>query len=214
MTQLSELAQTLVDLQEAEVKRIVKEKLEGGEPAQAILAECRQGMSEVGKRFEEGIYFIPELLFAGSIMKQVMTELTPLLKEAQEAESAKTATVVIGTVRDDIHDIGKDIVTMMLQGTGFDVIDLGVNVAPEKFVETVQERNACIVGMSVFLTSCCRHVADTVEALKNAGLREKVNVMVGGAAASDMVAERTGCDFYGQTAVDATNHALAIARAG
>lgn len=211
MAELSDLAQAISDIKEPEVLKLVNDKRVAGIPAQAILAECRAGMTIVGKRFEEGKYFIPELIFAGTIMKQVMNDLLPLLKDEQE-ETTEAATVVIGTVRDDIHDIGKDIVTMMLQGTGFRVVDLGVNVTPEKFAEATKENGARVVGMSVFLTSCCRFISETVEALKRAGLRDKVSIMIGGAAASDMVAERTGCDAYGETAVDAVNHAVAFTK--
>lgn len=213
MGEQSELAGAISALKEDEVLKLVTQKLEAGEAAAALLAQCREGMTAVGKRFEEGKYFIPELIFAGSIMKKVMTDLLPRLKESREAES-ETATVVIGTVRDDIHDIGKDIVTMMLQGTGFRVVDLGVNVPPEKFVEAAKENDAAVVGMSVFMTSCCRFITETVEALEQAGLRNRVSVMIGGAAASDMVAERTGCDYYGETAVDGVNHAVAAVKAG
>ena len=209
MGELSELAQAICDMKEPETMALVDEALKSGMDAPDILAACREGMAIVGKRFEEGKYFIPELIFAGMIMQGVMKKLQPHLKEKEESIAGK-ATVVIGTVRDDIHDIGKDIVTMMLRGTGFHVVDLGVNVTPKAFVEAVQANNAAVVGMSVFLTSCCRHVSETVNALKEAGLREKVSVMIGGAAASDMVAERTGCDAFGATAVDAVSHAVAF----
>lgn len=213
MAEQSALATAISTLKEEEVLNLVKQKLEAGEDASAILAECREGMTIVGSQFEEGKFFIPELIFAGSIMKKVMGDLLPRLKDSQK-EDSETATVVIGTVRDDIHDIGKDIVGMMLQGTGFRVVDLGVNVTPEQFVEAAKENNAAVIGMSVFLTSCCRVLGETVEVLKKEGLREKISVMIGGAAASDLVAERTGCDFYGETAMDGVNHAVARVKAG
>ncbi len=202
MAEQGDLAKAMSDLKETDVHALVKEKMDGGVPAAEILAQCREGLAQLGKRFEEGDCYIPELMYGGQIMKKVMEALGPALTESATPE-AKAATVVIGTVRNDIHDIGKDIVVLMLQGSGLNVVDLGVNVAPEKFVEAVRENDAGLVGMSVFLTSCCKSIAETVEAIKNAALRDKVSIMIGGAAASDMVSERTGCDYYGETAVDA-----------
>jgi len=207
----SDLAQAMSNLKEAEVQALVKRKLQAGVPAAEILAQCREGLAELGRRFQEGEYYIPELVYGGEIMKKLMRDLGPSLKELPTAR-AEAETVVIGTVRRDIHDIGKDIVALMLRGSGFRVIDLGVDVPAERFVEAIRKGNASVAGMSVFLTSCCRSIEETVEAIRGAGLREKVSVMIGGAAASDMVAEKTGCDYYGETAVDAVNYVSAVAK--
>ena len=212
MVEQGDLAKAMSDLKEADVHALVKQKLSEGVSAADIVAQCRDGLAELGQRFERGDYYIPELMYGGEIMKKVMKELGPALKESA-SPGAKAATVVMGTVRHDIHDIGKDIVVLMLQGSGLNVVDLGVNVAPEKFVAAVRENGASVVGMSVFLTSCCKSIGETVEAIRNAALRDKVSIMIGGAAASDMVSERTGCDFYGQTAVDAVSFAAKAGKA-
>lgn len=212
MADLRDLKQAMSDLKEDQVYALVKEKLEAGIPATEILAGCREGLAELGKRFENGECYIPELMFGGVIMKKVVGELSPMLEETETPEG-KAATIVIGTVHRDIHDIGKDIVVLMLRGSGFNVIDLGVNVSPDKFLEAVKENNASVVGMSVFLTTCCRFIGETVEAFKEANLRDNVSIMIGGAAASDMVSERTGCDFYGETAVDAVAYATKVTKA-
>lgn len=212
MDKEGDLAQAMANLKEAEVHALVKQKLAGDVPATEILAQCREGLAEVGRRFEVGECYIPELMYAGIVMKKVVEGLEPMLEKSPDSEG-EAGTVVIGTVRSDIHDIGKDIVVLMLRGSGFRVIDLGVNVPPEKFVEAIKEGNAAVIGMSVFLTSCCKFITETVEAIRKAGLREKVSVMIGGAAASDMVSERTGCDYYGETAVDAVSHATTVAKA-
>ena len=211
MDKLSSLTEAISNLNEAEVEHLVRERLDAGVPAVDILADCRAGMAVVGSRFEKGEYFIPELMFAGTIMKGVMADLEPMLKQLR-ASREEAASVVIGTVRHDIHDIGKDVVVIMLQGTGFDVVDLGVDVSPQRFVESTKESHASVLGMSVFLTSCCKFVAETVDAVKQAGLRDRVSIMIGGAAASGMVAERTGCDYYGETAVDAVNYASKVVK--
>jgi len=142
-----------------------------------------------------------------------MAQLAPLLKKATKAKAkAGAKQIVMATVRGDIHDIGKDIVVLMLRGAGYEVTDLGVDVKPEEIVAAVKKSKAFMVGLSVFLTTCCKALEDTAVALKKAGLREGVKIMIGGAAASDLVAQRTGCDSYGATAVDAV--ALANAAAG
>ncbi len=205
------LAQALSDLKEAEVKALVAQMIEDKTPAVEIVDQCREGMGELGKRFEIGKAFIPELILAGRIMENVMEELKPLLKDDSGLES-KSGCIVMGTVQNDIHNIGKDIVVMMLRGSGFEVVDLGVNVPPEKFVQAIQDNNPILVGMSVLLTSCYKSITATVEAIKQAGLREKVSIMLGGAAASARLSEMTGCDCYGATSVDAVNYASQLAR--
>jgi len=213
MGEIRDLKQAMSDLKEAEVYALVKEKLDAGVPATEILAYCREGLAELGKRFGQGECYIPELMYGGVIMKKVVDDLSPMLKESQVSDT-KAATAVIGTVHRDIHDIGKDIVVLMLRGSGFNVVDLGVDVPPQKFVEAVKESDASVVGMSVFLTTCCKFIAETVDAIKEENLRDKVSIMIGGAAASDMVSERTGCDYYGETAVDAVTHATAATKSG
>lgn len=208
MAEVSSLAEAIAQCQEDRVKQLIREKLEAGESANDIVAECNRGMVELGNRFARDECFIPDLMFGGMIMKGVMAELGPKLAESQAARRVGTA--VMGSVRHDVHDIGKDIVIMMLRGSGFEVVDLGVDVPPEKFVEAIRRHQPSVVGMSVLLTTCYKSVVATMEAIREAGLRDQVSVMVGGAAASQMLAENAGCDFYGKTAVDGLKHACQV----
>ncbi|MBN2476437.1 MAG: cobalamin-dependent protein [Pirellulales bacterium] len=205
MSEDHSLADALAGCSEDKVKALVKERLDAGVPAAQIVAECNRGMAELGERFARGECFIPELMFGGMIMKSVVGELAPLLEGEAEVESG--GKIVMGSVHHDVHDIGKDIVILMLRGMGFEVIDLGVDVPPEKFVEAVRQHQPAVVGMSVLLTTCFKSVVATVEAIREAGLRESVSLMVGGAAASDLLRESAGCDFYGKTAVDGAKFA-------
>lgn len=206
MTEENNLADAVSACREDRVKALVQEKLEAGVPVVDIVAECNRGMIELGNRFGREECFLPDLMFGGMIMKSVMAELAPKLESVETAAETK-ATAVIGTVQYDVHDIGKDILIMMLRGVGFEVIDLGVDVPPEKFVEAIRQHNPAVVGMSVLLTTCFKSVLATAEAIRDAGLRDQINLMVGGAAASDLLRENAGCDFYGKTAVDGMNYA-------
>jgi 5-methyltetrahydrofolate--homocysteine methyltransferase len=206
------LAEALAACQEGRVNQLVKERLAANVPPAEILAECNRGMSELGKRFADGDCFIPELMMGGMIMKGVTAELKPRLEEVQTSESV--GTVVLGSVRHDVHDIGKDIVVMMLRGVGFEVVDLGVDVPPEKFVEAIQQHKPQVVGMSVLLTTCYQSVSKTVDAIRDAGCRDGLSIMVGGAAASQLLSENAGCDFYGKTAVDGMNFASQVVGIG
>ncbi|NQT13698.1 MAG: cobalamin B12-binding domain-containing protein [Planctomycetes bacterium] len=214
MTEAHGLAEAISLCQEDTVKKLLKEKLEAGVPAAEIVVECNQGMVELGNRFGREECFIPDLMFGGMIMKGVMAELGPMLSPGDVPAAEAKAKVVMGTVQHDVHDIGKDIVIMMLRGVGFEVIDLGIDVAPEKYVEAVREHDPAVVGISLLLTTCFGSVTATVDALREAGLREKVAIMVGGAAASELLRENTGCDFYGKSAVDGLNYACQVADVG
>ena len=209
MAQQESLSQAMANLAEEEVKKLIKEKIEAGVPALEILKECQTGMIEVGNRYQKDEYFVAELVYAGEIMKEITADLEPLLEGAPEAETT-VGKVVIGTVKGDIHDIGKDIVVIMLRGAGFDVIDLGVDVPPQKFVEAIEESGAPVVGMSVFLTMAYEAAAETVNAIKDAGLRDKVSIMIGGGPVTELVREKTGCDFYGKDAATGVNYALKV----
>ncbi len=212
MTQENSLAEALAQCQEDKVKALLKQRLDAGTAATDIVAECNQGMAELGQRFAQGQCFIPELMFGGMIMKGVMAELGHLLG-ASEAEQS-IGTVVMGTVQHDVHDIGKDIAIMMLRGVGFNVIDLGVDVPPDKWVETIKQHKPSVVGMSVLLTPCYKSVIATMDAIREAGLRDDVSIMVGGAAASELLSENAGCDFYGETAVDGMKYASKVVGVG
>jgi len=208
MSSSTTLAEALANCQAEAALEMVRSQLAAGTPASQIVAECNRGMSLLGERFAKGECFIPELMFGGMIMKQVLAELGPHL--AQEQQGPSVGKAVIGTVQHDVHDIGKDILIMMLRGVGFEVVDLGVDVPPEKFVEAVRQHQPQVVGMSILLTTCFKSVASTVEALRAAGLRDQVKIMLGGAAASEMLRENAGCDFYGKTAVDGMKYACQL----
>jgi len=162
-------------------------------------------MDEVGRRFECQDYFVPELLLSARAMKAALEPLRPLLAASGTQPAGK---VVIGTVKGDLHDIGKNLVAALLEGGGFDVIDLGVDVAPEKFVETVQKTNADIVCLSALLTVTMLSMKATIEGLQAAGLRDRVKVLIGGAPVTRQFAEEIGADGYGENA----SAAVALAR--
>jgi methylmalonyl-CoA mutase cobalamin-binding domain/chain len=200
MAEADELVEAIARCEEDKVQALVRRRLEAGAPAAEIVAECNRGMIELGNRFGREECFLPDLMFGGMIMKTVMAELEPKLVQAGTA--ASKAVAVMGTVQYDVHDIGKDIVVMMLRGAGFEVVDLGVDCPPARFVDAVRRHRPAVVGMSLLLTTCFKSVQATVDAIKQAGLRENLAIMVGGAAASNLLREHAGCDFYGKTAVD------------
>ncbi len=205
MTQDNSLADALAQCQEAQVKALIKARLDAQVPLADVVAECNRGMAELGERFARGECFIPELMFGGMIMKSVLADLGSELEDGGGVESP--GKVVMGSVQHDVHDIGKDIVVMMLRGVGLEVVDLGVDVSAERFVEAIREHRPAVAGMSVLLTTCFKSVIATVEAIRDAGLRDDVSLMVGGAAASELLSHSAGCDFYGKTAVDGVKFA-------
>ena len=176
-----------------------------GVTADEIVTLCNEGMGMLGEKFDQGEAFIPDLMLGGFIMKKIMTKLAPKLSAEQTDKKGKT--FVIGTVQHDVHDIGKDIAAMMLRGNGFNVIDLGVDVMPERFVEAIREHQPEFLGLSLLLTTCYRSITATMKAIDEANLRSTVKICVGGAAASALVAERCGLDYYAETAVDGVNWA-------
>jgi len=209
MDQPISLFEAIAQAHESDAMSALRHQIAAGVPPADILAECNRGMVELGNRFAGGDCFLPDLMFGGMIMKGIMAELTPLLGKGQAARTC--GTVVMGSVQHDVHDIGKDIVVTMLRGVGFEVVDLGVDVSPAKFVEAVAKHKPQVVGMSVLLTTCYKSVIATVEAIRQAGLRAGVAIMVGGAAASDLLRENAGCDFYGKSAVDGVKFAGRVA---
>ena len=194
-----DLVNTLADLKEQEAIKIVKDRLSAGEDPLKILGDARKGMEIVGQRFASSEYFIPDLVYSGEILKAVTELVKPKLTKA--AESKKLGKIVFGTVAGDIHDIGKDIVVFMLDVNGFEVHDLGVDVPAKKFVEKIKETGAPIVGLSGFLTLAFDSMKQTVDAIKAAGLRDKVNVMIGGGQITEEVKDYTGADAYGKDAM-------------
>jgi methanogenic corrinoid protein MtbC1 len=195
MKKSDDLVQSIVDLREAEAIRIVKMRLDTGEDPLRILDDTREALMIVGQRFETGDYFIPELIFSGEIMKGISALIKPLL--TGEIKREYIGTVVIGTVKGDIHDIGKDMVSFMLEINGFKVHDLGVDVSTDRFVTCVKETKAQVVGLSAFLTGCIESMKATVLALQDAGLRDNVKIMIGGNFISDLVCNEVGADGWG-----------------
>ena len=201
----SSLKQALIKGDQQTVAELTQRALDEGHSAEAILNQALiSGMERVGKLFEQGEYFIPELLLAARAMQGAMEVLRPLLAASDYQPMGK---VVMGTVQGDLHDIGKKLVAMMLEGSGFEVIDLGTDVAPERFVETVEESGAQVVGLSALLTTTLPAMEATVSALREAG-PVKVKVMIGGAPVTSAYASSIGADGY---APDASS-AVALAR--
>jgi methanogenic corrinoid protein MtbC1 len=193
-----DLLNTLADLKENEALAIVKERLNKGEDPMKILDDARKAMEIVGKRFAESEYFIPDLVYSGEILKGINELVKPKL--AKGGETKKLGKVVIGTVAGDIHDIGKDIVVFMLDVSGFEVYDLGVDVPAQKFVDKLKESRAPVVGLSGFLSLAFDSMKQTVEAIRSAGLGD-VKVMIGGGQITDEIRKYTGADAYGQDAM-------------
>ena len=194
-----DLVKTLADLKEQEAIKIVEDRLNAKEDPLRILEDARKGMEIVGKRFATGEYFIPDLVYAGEILKSVTEMVKPKLSKVGQAK--KLGKIVFGTVAGDIHDIGKDIVVFMLDVNGFEVHDLGVDVPAPKFVEKIKETGAPIVGLSGFLTLAFDSMKQTVDAIKAAGLRDRVKVMIGGGQVTEEVKKYTGADAYGKDAM-------------
>lgn len=174
----------------------------GAEPMQLISESMVPAMDEVGKLFEAEEYFVPELLLAGRAMKSAMELIKPLLSAAGQRMAVR---VIIGTVKGDLHDIGKNIVASMLEGSGFEVIDLGADVAPEKFVDAVRESNPNVVCMSALLTVTMPAMKTTIAALEAAGVRPKVKVLIGGAPVTSQYAKEIGADGYSENASGAVS---------
>ncbi len=207
MPDLKQLYQAVVDGDAEVSKSITEEALATGVDALSLVTDHMvPAMDEVGRRFEEGEYFVPELLISARAMKASMELIRPILAETGVPPTGR---VVIGTVKGDLHDIGKNLVAAMLEGGGFEVTDLGADVDPEKFVEAARERDADIVAMSALLTTTMPSMKSTIEALIAAEMRDKVKVMVGGAPVSAGFGEQIGADGYAENA----SLAVAMARA-
>lgn len=173
---------------------------DGTDPLKLVNDYMVPAMDEVGRRFECSEYFVPELLISARAMKAALELIRPLLTARGDKPTGRVA---IGTVKGDLHDIGKNLVASLLEGGGFEVIDLGVNVSPEKFIATVHEKGANIIAMSALLTTTMPAMKTTIDALKQAGVRDKVRVLIGGAPITQRYAEEIGADGYSESAVGA-----------
>jgi methanogenic corrinoid protein MtbC1 len=194
-----ELTKAIAELEEKEALRLAKEWIDKGKDPNTVLEESRKGMETVGKRFADGVYFLPELIYSGEILKEVSEIVKPKLKK--EVKTERLGKVIIGTVAGDIHDIGKDIVVFMLDVNGFEVTDLGVDVPIQKFVDAIKETKAPVVALSGFLTLAFDSMKETVEAIEKAGLRKKVKIMIGGGQIDEQIQKYTGADGYGRDAM-------------
>jgi methanogenic corrinoid protein MtbC1 len=193
------LVNAIADMKEQDALKLAREMVEGGSDPMAILDAAREAMGIVGQRYEEGSYFLPELILAGVMLNQIAEMVKPKLAKGPEVK--RHGKVVMGTVEGDIHDIGKDIVVFMLDVNGFEVLDLGIDVPAQKFVEAIEDFQPQVVGLSGFLTLAFDSMKDTVEAIKEAGLRDKVKIMIGGGQISDEIRKHTGADAYGKDAM-------------
>ncbi len=198
------LIEAMVEMKEQEALEIAKKLISGGEDPLKILKSCSEAMETVGKRFETGEYFLPQLILAGEMLKQISEMLKPELRDKKDSiASEPLGKVLVGTVKGDIHDIGKDIVTFMLEVNGFNVLDLGIDVPPSKFVDAIKDFQPQVVGMSCLLTLAFESMKETVEVIEKAALRHEVKIMVGGGQVSEMVREYANADAYGEDAIAA-----------
>lgn len=208
------LVDAMAGMREREALEVAGKMLDQGEDPLKILDLCREAVEIVGDQFEKGKYFLPELVLAGEMLKKISQMAKPFLTQAPEVRTETLGKVVIGTVEGDIHDIGKDIVTFLLDVNGFEIHDLGVDVPPERFVEAIEEIQPDVVGMSALLTLAFESIKNTVKAIEEAGLRERVKIMIGGGAVDDTVRAYSGADAYGPDAVAAVKLAKGWTGAG
>jgi 5-methyltetrahydrofolate--homocysteine methyltransferase len=205
---ISEIFEAILEGQQKKAVEKVNQALaENIDPSVILNEGMVKAMAEVGRLFEEGEYFVPEMLIAARAMQNGLAVLKPHLAQADVKSSGK---VVAGTVKGDLHDIGKNLVAMMLEGAAFEIIDLGSDVSPEKFVEAVRSSGADIVAMSALLTTTMPNMKTTIEALEAAGLRDKVKVIVGGAPLTPEYAKQIGADGYASDASRAVNLAKSM----
>ena len=201
-----EYVRLFAELDEEAVLELTRKRIEAGEDPMSILDDAREGMAIVGERFADQEYFLPELILSGELLKDCAEIVKPLLAEGEAGgRPKKQGKIVIGTVVGDIHDIGLNIVEFVLDVNGFDVTNLGVNVPPEKFVEAVQREKPAVVGLSGFITIAFDAMRETVEALENAGLREKIKIMIGGGQVDEEISNYARADAYGKDAMAAVS---------
>ena len=200
------LVELISEMEEEAAVKLAEEMLDSGTKPTDVLDYCREALDIVGKKFEANEYFIPELILAGEMLDQIAALVKPRI--AQDAPSSKVSAgkVLIGTVHGDLHDIGKNIVTFMLDVNGYDVTDLGIDVPPQTFVDAIRENSPQVVGLSGFLTLAFDSMKETVEAIAEAGLRDQVKIMIGGGQVDEMIRDYTGADAFGINAMQAVAH--------
>jgi 5-methyltetrahydrofolate--homocysteine methyltransferase len=205
MADLQAMAENLIKGNAPEVKRLTQEAVdEGLHPGQILNQGLIAGMNVVGQKFKNNEFYVPEVLIAARAMHSAMEVLRPMLSDAGVQE---IGSIAIGTAKGDLHDIGKNLVAMMLEGAGFNVIDLGIDVGPEKFVEVIQNQKVDVVAISALLTTTMPGMKTVIESLKSAGVREKVKTMIGGAPVTQQYADEIGADGYAPDAASAADKA-------
>jgi len=200
------LIQAIAEMQETEAVQLAQAMLDSNEDPQVVLDACREAMTIVGSRYEEGDYFLPHLIVAGDMLQEIGEMVKPKLAAERESEEP-LGEIVIGTVAGDVHDIGKDIVAFMLEVNGFEVHDLGVDVSAEKFVEKIKEVQPDVLALSGFLTLAFDSMKETVQAITANGLRDNLKIMIGGAPMDESVTTYIGADNYGRDATAAVRMA-------
>ena len=198
------LLDAIADMKEDDALALAKGMLDGGENPLRVLELCREAMETVGKRFQDGEYFLPELILAGEMLERIGEMAKPLIKGGGAA-AKKHGRVLIGTVHGDLHDIGKNIVTFMLDINGYEVKDIGIDVPVERFVEEIKSFQPSVVGLSGFLTLAFDSMKETIDAIAKAGLRDKMKIMIGGGQVDDTVRKYTGADAFGNNAMAAVS---------
>lgn len=197
---LNQLSERIVNLDFENIEQTAQDAITAGIPAYvAVTQGMAKGMEIVGQKFEEGEYYLAELIVAADVMMKGMQVLEPYLKEKDRVPKGK---VVLGTVKGDLHDIGKNLVSILLEGAGFTVIDLGIDVPEARFVEIVRVEKPDVLGLSALLSPCIAEMKRIIQALQEAGLRDTVKVIVGGATLTDEVAKQIGADYRAKDAVD------------
>lgn len=193
------LSDAIIDIREDEALETAKALIDQGADPITLLNKCTEAIAEVGKRFEAGTYFLPELLMSGEMLKSISDLVKPHIK--QDAVAEKKGKVLIGTVQGDIHDIGKNIVTFLLDINGYEVRDIGIDIPPAEFVKAVKDFEPQVLGLSGLLTLAYDAMKETIQALAEAGLRDKVKVMIGGGQMSEKISDYVGADAYGKDAM-------------
>lgn len=200
------LIEFIAEMKEEEAIALAGEMLASGYDPLTLLDHCREAMEIVGKRFEAGEYFLPELMLAGEMLTQIGNEAKPLIKDSETGTAGSSkGTVIIATVHGDLHDIGKNIVTFMLDINGYTVVDLGIDVPADTIVDSIKEHKPAVVGLSGFLTLAFDSMKETIEAIEAAGLRDGIKIMIGGGQVDDNVKNYTGADAFGLNAMDAVS---------
>ena len=198
-----QLVEALSEMREDEALALARSMLEGGHNPVRVLDLCREAMDIVGKRFEKQEYFLPELVLAGEMLETIGAIAKPLIQQSSGSEAKKLGRVLVGTVHGDLHDIGKNIVTFMLDINGYEVRDIGIDVPVAKFIDEVRDFKPQVLALSGFLTLAFDSMKETIESIQKAGLRQGMKIMIGGGQVDEAVKKYTGADAFGSNAVAA-----------